>query len=172
LAEPGTRFSKIDILLKGSAMTVIRPPFTLDTALAKVRAAEDAWNSRDPQRVALAYSEDSEWRNRDQFFQGRDLIREFLTCKWQCELDYRLTKSLWSFTGNRIAVRFQYEYCDAAGQWFRAYGNELWEFDEDGLMRRREASINDVAIEERERQFRWPAPGPRPAEDAGIPAVR
>ncbi len=108
-------------------MAVIRPPFTLETATAKVRAAEDAWNSRDPQRVSLGYSEDSEWRNRDQFLRGRDQIREFLTGKWERELDYRLTKSLWSFTDNRIAVRFQYEYHDAHGQWFRAYGNELWE---------------------------------------------
>lgn len=153
-------------------MTIIRPPFTLETATAKVRAAEDAWNSRDPQRVALTYSEDSEWRNRDQFLQGREQIRAFLTAKWERELDYRLTKSLWSFTDNRIAVRFQYEYHDAAGQWFRAYGNELWEFDEEGLMRRREASINDVPIQESEQRFRWSAPGPRPAEDAGIPSVR
>ncbi|MBY0546586.1 MAG: nuclear transport factor 2 family protein [Candidatus Obscuribacterales bacterium] len=153
-------------------MTIIRPPFTLETANAKVRAAEDAWNSRDPQRVALAYSEDSEWRNRDQFLRGREQIRAFLTGKWKRELDYRLTKSLWTFTDNRIAVRFQYEYRDAAGTWFRAYGNELWEFDEAGLMRRREASINDVPIQENERRFRWFAPGPRPAGDAGIPSVR
>ncbi|ADB14968.1 protein of unknown function DUF1348 [Pirellula staleyi DSM 6068] len=153
-------------------MTAIRPPFTLETATAKVRAAEDAWNSRDPQRVSLAYSEDSEWRNRDQFLQGRRQIQEFLTGKWERELDYRLTKALWSFTGNRIAVRFQYEYHDAAGQWFRAYGNELWEFDDDGLMRRREASINEVPIQELERKFHWPAPGPRPADDAGIPDVK
>lgn len=153
-------------------MTAIRPPFTLESATAKVRAAEDAWNSRDPQRVSMAYSEDSEWRNRDQFLQGRDRIREFLSGKWQRELDYRLTKSLWSFTDNRIAVRFQYEYHNTSGQWCRAYGNELWEFDEEGLMRRREASINDAAIEESERKFHWPAPGPRPADDAGIPAVR
>ncbi|MEX0641409.1 MAG: nuclear transport factor 2 family protein [Pirellulales bacterium] len=153
-------------------MTVIRPPFTLETAIAKVRAAEDAWNSRDPQRVALAYSENSEWRNRDQFLQGRDQIREFLTRKWIKELDYRLTKSLWSCTDNRIAVRFQYEYHDVMGQWFRAYGNELWEFDDDGLMRRREASINDVSITQDERKFHWPAPGPRPADDSGIPSVR
>ena len=153
-------------------MTAIRPPFTLETATAKVRAAEDAWNSRDPQRVSLAYSEDSEWRNRDQFLQGRRQIQEFLTGKWERELDYRLTKALWSFTGNRIAVRFQYEYHDAAGQWFRAYGNELWEFDDDGLMRRREASINEVSIQELERKFHWPAPGPRPADDAGIPDVK
>ena len=152
--------------------TDIRPPFTLETATAKVRAAEDAWNSRDPHRVSLAYSEDSEWRNRDQFVQGRSQIREFLTGKWERELDYRLTKSLWSFADERIAVRFQYEYHDATGQWFRAYGNELWEFDEDGLMRRREASINDVRIAEDERKFHWPAPGPRPLSDAGIPSVQ
>ncbi len=152
--------------------TDIRPPFTLETATAKVRAAEDAWNSRDPHRVSLAYSEDSEWRNRDQFVQGRSQIREFLTGKWERELDYRLTKSLWSFSDDRIAVRFQYEYHDATGQWFRAYGNELWEFDEDGLMRRREASINDVRIAEDERKFHWPAPGPRPSSDAGIPSVQ
>ena len=152
--------------------TDIRPPFTLETATAKVRAAEDAWNSRDPHRVSLAYSEDSEWRNRDQFVQGRSQIREFLTGKWERELDYRLTKSLWSFSDDRIAVRFQYEYHDATGQWFRAYGNELWKFDEDGLMRRREASINDVRIAEDERKFHWPAPGPRPSSDAGIPSVQ
>ena len=151
--------------------TDIRPPFTLETATAKVRAAEDAWNSRDPHRVSLAYSEDSEWRNRDQFLRGRSQMREFLTGKWEKELDYRLTKSLWSFSDDRIAVRFQYEYHDATGQWFRAYGNELWEFDEDGLMRRREASINDVRIAEDERKFQWPAPGPRPSSDAGIPSV-
>ena len=153
-------------------MTAIRPPFTSESAAAKVRAAEDAWNSRDPQRVSMAYSEDSEWRNRDQFLQGRDRIREFLSGKWERELDYRLTKSLWSFTDNRIAVRFQYEYHNTSGQWFRAYGNELWEFDDEGLMRRREASINDVPIQVDERKFHWPAPGPRPADDAGIPAVK
>lgn len=153
-------------------MTLIRPPFTLETATAKVRAAEDAWNSRDPQRVSLAYSADSEWRNRDAFLRGRDQIRDFLTSKWKRELDYRLTKSLWSFTDNRIAVRFQYEYHDALGQWFRAYGNELWEFDEEGLMRRREASINDVPIQELERKFHWQASGPRPADDDGIPNVK
>jgi len=152
--------------------TDIRPPFTLETATAKVRAAEDAWNSRDAKRVSLAYSEDSEWRNRAQFVQGRSQIREFLTGKWERELDYRLTKSLWSFSDDRIAVRFQYEYHNATGQWFRAYGNELWEFDERGLMRRREASINDVVIEEHERKFHWSAPGPRPSENAGIPSVQ
>jgi hypothetical protein len=149
-----------------------KPRFNLETATAKVRAAEDAWNSRDPQRVALAYSENSEWRNRDQFLRGRDQIREFLTRKWIKELDYRLTKSLWSFTDNRIVVRFQYEYHDADGQWFRAYGNELWEFDDDGLMRRREASINEVSITQDKRKFHWPALGPRPADDSGIPSVR
>ena len=153
-------------------MSAIVPPFTQETATAKVRAAEDAWNSRDPVRVSLAYTEDSQWRNRDQFVQGRNEIQKFLAGKWERELDYRLTKSLWSFTGNRIAVRFQYEYHDAAGQWFRAYGNELWEFDDAGLMRRREASINDVPISAAERRFHWPAPGPRPADDPGIPAVR
>ena len=153
-------------------MSAIVPPFTQETATAKVRAAEDAWNSRDPVRVSLAYTEDSQWRNRDQFVRGRNEIQKFLAGKWERELDYRLIKSLWSFTDNRIAVRFQYEYHDAAGQWFRAYGNELWEFDDAGLMRRREASINDVPISADARRFHWPAPGPRPAEDPGIPAVR
>lgn len=153
-------------------MVSLKPPFTLATATAKVRAAEDAWNSRDPHRVALAYAEDSEWRNRDQFLRGRDQIIEFLTSKWARELDYRLTKSLWTFGDDRIAVRFQYEYHDREGRWFRAYGNELWEFDEEGLMRRREASINDVPIRELDRKFHWPAPRPRPATDAGIPAIR
>ncbi len=153
-------------------MSDLKPPFTQQTALAKVRAAEDAWNSRDPERVSLAYSEDSEWRNRSQFVQGRASIREFLTDKWRKELDYRLTKSLWSFSDRRIAVRFQYEYHNAEGHWFRAYGNELWEFNDEGLMRRREASINDVPIEHRERKFHWPAPGPRPTDDNGIPTVK
>lgn len=153
-------------------MTVIRPPFTLESATAKVRAAEDAWNSRDPQRVSLAYTEDSEWRNRDRFLRGRDQIREFLIRKWACELDYRLTKSLWCVTDNRIAVRFQYEYHNADGQWFRAYGNELWEFDDEGLMRRREASINDVPILEHERKFHWRTPGPRPEDYTAIPSLR
>jgi uncharacterized protein len=152
-------------------VTILRPPFTLETATAKVQMAEDAWNSRDPQRVSLSYSENSEWRNRDRFLRGREQIRDFLASKWERELDYRLTKSLWSFTDNRIAVRFQYEYHDAVGQWFRAYGNELWEFDDEGLMRRREASINDVRIDASERKFHWPAPGPRPSEHGGIPTV-
>ena len=128
-----------------------------------MQAAEDAWNTRDPQRVALAYTPDSVWRNRDQFLAGREQIVEFLTAKWERELDYVLRKSLWAFPGNRIAVRFQYECHDAAGQWFRSYGNELWEFDDDGLMRRREASINDVPIEESQRR-RF---GPRPENERG-----
>jgi nuclear transport factor 2 (NTF2) superfamily protein len=122
------------------------PPFTLETARQKVQAAEDAWNSRDPERVSLAYTADSQWRNRDTFVIGRAAIVEFLTAKWERELDYALRKNLWSFAADRIAVRFQYESRDAAGQWWRSYGNELWEFDTDGLMRRREASINDLAI--------------------------
>jgi nuclear transport factor 2 (NTF2) superfamily protein len=153
-------------------LTAIRPSFSHETALAKVRAAEDAWNSRDPEQVAVAYSESSEWRNRDHFLRGRDEIRRFLAGKWERELDYRLIKSLWCFTDDRIAVRFQYEYHDAHGRWFRAYGNELWEFDAEGLMSRREASINEVPIEEQERRFHWAAPGPRPEGDVGIPAVR
>lgn len=152
-------------------MNIIRPPFTLETATAKVRAAEDAWNSCDPHRVSLAYTVDSVWRNRDLFVQGREQIREFLAGKWEREIEYRLAKSLWSFTDNRIAVRFQYEYRTASGEWFRAYGNELWEFDSEGLMQRREASINDVAIQEDERRFHWPTPGPRPTTHSGIPAV-
>jgi len=153
-------------------MNEIRPPFTHETASAKVRAAEDAWNSRDPHRVSLAYSEDSAWRNRDRFLRGRDEIRRFLASKWEMELDYRLAKSLWCFADDRIAVRFQYEYRNAEGQWFRAYGNELWEFEVDGLMKRREASINDLMIPEQNRRFHWPAPGPRPADHPGIPDLR
>ncbi len=129
------------------------PPFTAETAKIKVKAAEDAWNSRDPERVAGAYTEDSVWRNRDEFLRGRAEIRAFLERKWARELDYRLRKSLWAFTERRIGVRFQYEWHDANAQWYRSYGNELWEFDDDGLMRRREASINDVPIEESERRF-------------------
>ena len=151
--------------------TIIAPPFTLVTALRKVRFAEDSWNSRDPKRVAMAYSEDSVWRNRSEFVTGREAIRRFLAGKWERELDYRLVKDLWAFTDDRIAVRFQYEWRDAGGQWHRSYGNELWEFDEGGLMRRREASINDVAIPESDRKFFWPAPGARPADHAGIPDV-
>jgi nuclear transport factor 2 (NTF2) superfamily protein len=152
--------------------TVIVPPFTAATAIKKVRLAEDAWNSRDPNRVALAYTEDSLWRNRSEFITGRDAIRQFLTRKWSRELDYRLIKNLWAFTENHIAVRFQYEWHDSSGQWHRSYGNELCEFDEHGLMRRREASINDVAIPETQRKFFWPAPGARPADHPGIPEVR
>ena len=129
------------------------PPFTTETAAQKVQAAEDAWNTRDPQRVAQAYTEDSRWRNRDLFLTGRAEIIAFLTAKWERELDYVLRKSLWACTDDRIAVRFQYEWHDAGGQWWRSYGNELWEFDEHGLMRRREASINDVPIDESERRI-------------------
>ena len=152
--------------------SVIAPPFTLETALRKVRLAEDAWNSRDPHRVSLAYTEDSVWRNRGEFVTGRDAIRAFLTRKWEKEQEYRLVKALWAFTDDRIAVRFRYEWRYAAGQWFRSFGNELWEFDDRGLMRRREASINDLAIAEAERLFFWPAPGPRPADHPGIPDVK
>jgi uncharacterized protein len=133
--------------------TNLRPPFTLETALAKVRAAEDAWNSQDPERVALGYTEDSDWRNRTDFFRGRDAIRAFLRRKWAKELSYRLKKELWGFRDNRIAVRFEYEFHDAAGQWYRAYGNELWEFDDAGLMARRYASINDAPIAEADRRI-------------------
>ena len=146
----------------------IVPPFDYASAVRKVRAAEDAWNSRDPERVVLAYTEDSRWRNRAEFFSGRQAIREFLYRKWRKELDYRLIKQLWSFTGNRISVRFQYEWHDDSNQYYRAYGNEQWEFDNEGLMRRREASINDVPIAESERLFNWKAPGPRPAEWPGL----
>ena len=133
--------------------TVIKPPFTLETALAKVKAAETAWNSRDPERVALAYTIDSEWRNRSEFFTGREAIKEFLRRKWATELDYRLLKELWAFGENRIAVRFEYEWHDAGGNWFRSHGNEMWEFADDGLMKRRYASINDVSIQAAERRF-------------------
>ncbi|WP_405997774.1 DUF1348 family protein [Streptomyces sp. NBC_00829] len=129
------------------------PPFTAETAQQKVRAAEDAWNSRDPERVSLGYTEDSEWRNRDVFLTGRPAIVEFLSDKWNRELDYRLRKELWAFTDNRIAVRFEYEWRNAEDQWFRSYGNENWEFDESGLMRRRYASINDLAIAADERRI-------------------
>ncbi|MEM7810832.1 MAG: nuclear transport factor 2 family protein [Planctomycetota bacterium] len=151
--------------------TDIRPPFNAETAAKKVRAAEDAWNHCDPERVSMAYTVDSEWRNRSEFLKGREAIVAFLTKKWEREHEYRLAKALWAFTDNRIAVRFRYEYHDAEGRWFRAYGNENWEFDETGLMRRREASINDVAIEESERLFHWERLKPRPADDAGIPNV-
>lgn len=143
------------------------PPFTAESATTKVRAAEDGWNSRDPETVAGAYSADSAWRNRDEVFQGRAAIIDFLTRKWARERDYRLIKELWAFDGNRIAVRFQYESRDTAGNWFRSHGNELWEFDNHGLMRRREVSINDIAITEADRRFRWPL-GPRPADHPGL----
>jgi uncharacterized protein len=146
------------------------PPFDEETVALKARMAEDAWNSRDPLRVAQAYTPDSRWRNRDEMFSGRDAIVAFLTRKWQRELDYRLIKEVWAFRGDRIAVRFQYEFHDASGQWWRAYGNELWEFDEHGLMRRREASINDLRIDESARRFRWFS-GPRPADHPGLSAL-
>jgi nuclear transport factor 2 (NTF2) superfamily protein len=139
------------------------PPFTEETARQKVQAAEDAWNTRNPAKVAAAYTEDSQWRNRDEFITGRAAIVEFLTRKWSREQDYALRKDLWAFTADRIAVRFQYESRDASGQWWRSYGNELWEFDADGYMRRREASINDVAIDESERRIL----GPRPEAERG-----
>ena len=130
------------------------PPFTMETALQKVQMAEDAWNSRDPEKVVLAYTTDTEWRNRTEFLNGREEVKAFLKRKWEKELDYKLKKELWGFRENRMAVRFEYEYHDAGGQWFRAYGNELWEFDENGLMRKRFASINDLLIKETERKFR------------------
>ena len=144
------------------------PPFTAESAAQKARAAEDAWNTRDPQRVSLAYTLDSSWRNRDTFLRGRDRIVEFLTAKWQNELDYRLIKEVWSFNDNRIAVRFAYESHDRAGQWFRSHGNENWEFDDEGLMRFRHASINDQRIDESERLFHWDSNGPRPADHPGL----
>ncbi|MBK6511239.1 MAG: nuclear transport factor 2 family protein [Haliea sp.] len=143
------------------------PPFTRETAQQKVRMAEDGWNSRDPQRVALAYTTDSQWRNRAEFPRGREQIVEFLQRKWARELDYRLIKELWAYAGNRIAVRFAYEYHDDSGHWFRAYGNENWEFDTDGLMRLRIASINEHPIAESERKFYWPL-GRRPDDHAGL----
>jgi len=150
-----------------SALRPPVPPFSLETAIRKVRMAEDAWNSRDPERVALAYTEDSRWRNRSEFFQGRRAIVEFLGRKWAKEHEYRLVKEPWAFHDGRISVRFQYEWRDHSGHWFRAHGNEQWEFDASGLMRRREASINDVPIAEAERKFTWPL-GPRPADFPGL----
>jgi nuclear transport factor 2 (NTF2) superfamily protein len=144
------------------------PPFTRETAIQKVRGAEDGWNSCDPQRVSLAYTEDSRWRNRAEFPQGRAQIVEFLTRKWARELEYRLIKELWAFEGNRIAVRFAYEWRDDSRQWYRSYGNENWEFDEHGLMRARHASINDRPIAESERKFHWDRSGPRPADHPGL----
>ena len=143
------------------------PPFDAESAAKKARLAEDAWNSRDPVRVAQAYTVDSRWRNRAEFFSGREAIEAFLTRKWQRELDYRLIKEVWAFTADRIAVRFAYEWHDDSGNWYRSHGNEQWEFDETGLMRRREASINDVRIEESARKFRWTL-GRRPDDHPGL----
>ncbi|HEY2476966.1 MAG TPA: nuclear transport factor 2 family protein [Candidatus Cybelea sp.] len=144
------------------------PPFTHDSAVKKVRAAEDAWNTRDAERVSLAYTEDSSWRNRSEFLVGRPAIVEFLKRKWAKELDYRLIKELWTFEGDRIAVRFAYEWHDDSGAWFRSYGNENWEFDERGLMRRRYASINDLPIDEQQRTFRWDRSKARPENHPGL----
>jgi len=143
------------------------PPFTRETAIEKVRKAEDAWNSHDPQKVSLAYTTDSRWRNRAEFITGREEIVAFLTRKWHKELDYRLIKELWAFAANRIAVRFAYEWHDDSGHWFRSYGNENWEFDENGLMRVRHASINDLPIKEEDRLYRWPQ-GRRPDDHPGL----
>jgi nuclear transport factor 2 (NTF2) superfamily protein len=144
------------------------PPFNAKTAAQKARMAEDAWNSRDPVRVSMAYTEDSRWRNRDEFFSGRQAIVEFLHRKWTKELGYRLIKEVWAFHENHIAVRFQYEYHDAAAQWWRAYGNENWRFNAEGLMDWRQASINDVKILESDRKFRWDLSGPRPSDHPGL----
>lgn len=143
------------------------PPFTMESATEKVRLAEDGWNSRDPVRVSLAYTPDSQWRNRADFLQGRDAIVAFLTRKWEREHEYRLIKELWGFRENRMAVRFAYEWHDGSGEWFRSYGNELWEFDGRGLMRRRIASINDAPITDAERKYRWPQ-GRRPDDHPGL----
>jgi nuclear transport factor 2 (NTF2) superfamily protein len=153
-------------------MTMVKlvPPFTLETATAKVRMAEDGWNSRDPQRVSLVYTPDSRWRNRTDFPVGRAEIVAFLTRKWARELDYRLIKELWTFADNRIAVRFAYEWHDDSGNWFRSYGNENWEFDADGLMQRRFASINDMPIAGEDRKFHWPL-GRRPDDHPGLSAL-
>ncbi|MDR6717285.1 nuclear transport factor 2 family protein [Paenibacillus sp. 2003] len=148
-------------------MNNLTPPFTLETAIQKTRMAEDSWNSRDPQRVSLVYTEDCYWRNRSEFITGRQEIVSLLTRKWAKELDYRLIKELWSYTDNRIAVRFAYEWHDDSGNWFRSYGNENWEFADDGLMQRRFASINDMPIKEEERKFHWPL-GTRPTEHPSL----
>src|ERR1700726_3742014 len=150
-----------------TAHATLVPPFTRETAIRKVRGAEDGWNSRDPERVSLAYSIDSKWRNRSEFVAGREEIVRFLRGKWSKELDYRLIKELWAFTGSRIAVRFAYESHDASGQWYRAYGNENWELDDSGLSKIRHASINDLAIREEDRLFRWPL-GRRPDDHPGL----
>jgi nuclear transport factor 2 (NTF2) superfamily protein len=146
------------------------PPFTRDTAMQKVRAAEDAWNTRDPARIVLAYSADTRWRNRAEFPVGREAVQAFLERKWVRELDYRLIKELWAFTGNRIAVRFAYEWHDDAGQWYRSYGNENWEFNEAGLMTHRHASINDLPIRDTDRKYFWPL-GRRPDDHPGLSAL-
>jgi nuclear transport factor 2 (NTF2) superfamily protein len=148
--------------------SILRPPFTRDTAIAKVRIAENAWNTRDPQRVSLAYTEDSRWRNRAEFLQGRAAIQQFLVRKWTRELDYRLIKELWTFDQERIAVRFAYEWHDDSGHWFRSYGNENWEFAASGLMSRRIASINDLPIAPAGRLYHWHAPGPRPEDHPSL----
>jgi uncharacterized protein len=147
------------------------PPFDLDAAVKKVRAAEDAWNTCDPERVSLAYTRDSRWRNRSEFLTGRDEIVMFLRRKWQCELDYRLIKELWAYSDDKIAVRFAYEFHDEGGEWHRAYGNEMWHFDGNGLMSRRHASINDLAIAEKDRKFRWDRSAPRPVDHPDLGAL-
>lgn len=157
---------RLDLMQPQSANLLI-PPFTRESAVKKVRAAEDAWNSRDPQKVSLAYTVDSQWRNRAEFLTGHEQIVEFLTRKWNKEFDYRLIKELWAFDGSRIAVRFAYEWHDDSGHWFRSYGNENWEFDQQGLMKRRHASINDLPISETERLYRWEL-GRRPDDHAGL----
>jgi len=146
------------------------PPFTLESAIQKVRAAEDGWNSRNPEKVSLAYTPDSSWRNRSEFIDGRDAIVEFLDRKWRKELEYRLIKELWAYTDNHIAVRFAYEWHDESGNWFRSYGNENWAFDDNGLMSKRYACINDISIEESERLFHWPQ-GRRPDDHPGLSAL-
>jgi uncharacterized protein len=153
--------------MSSESKVALVPPFTQETAILKVRKAEDGWNSRNPEQVALAYTLDSKWRNRSEFVTGREQIVQFLTRKWQKELDYRLIKELWAFGGSRIAVRFAYESHDAAGQWFRSYGNENWEFDEGGIMHHRYACINDLPIKESERLFHWPL-GRRPDDHPGL----
>ena len=153
--------------MTGQAPISLAPPFTRETAAQKVRKAEDSWNSRDPQRVALAYTMDSRWRNRAEFINGREQIIQFLTRKWNRELDYRLIKELWAFDGARIAVRFAYEWHDDSGQWYRSYGNENWEFDAQGIMHHRYASINDLPIQVSQRLYNWPL-GPRPQDHPGL----
>lgn len=144
------------------------PPFSRQDAVTKIRLAENAWNTRDAEKVSFAYSLDTQWRNRSEFINGRDAVRDFLIRKWKHELEYRLVKELWAFGDDRIAVRFQYEYQVQDGQWFRAYGNENWQFDADGLMMQRQASINDVPIDPSQRKFHWDAPGPRPDDHPGL----